>query len=289
MQIIEWVKLCQWNCIKINKYIYTQKKDLRWFFKLKVLIDCKEPLLSPSQGHSPALKYGEGQSISKGEVTLLGNSAVGTAIQISMETLLGGDELAGSASTLLGEKTASISENAVLAFRFFPARFSKGGQRAVSWLPTSGKEDTQGQRFPKNGGGGFPEHQVKKKQRSQPGDQVWAESPLSNSTLFETLTLLRPPAAWCQVQVPCCLQPLPIPVQAGLFASGALLNSSLSQVPNSCLLASDHLPQGLHVILLCSVFPYFLRLSSLTDKTSVSNSDNLSTLLPLVRRTECAV
>lgn len=74
-----------------------------------------------------------------------------------------------------------------------------------------------------------------------------AGSPFSNYS--ETLTLLRPPQLpRCQVQVFCHLQALPTPDQAGLFASGACPNSSLSQVLNSSLLAGVYLPQGLHVI-----------------------------------------
>lgn len=52
-----------------------------------------------------------------------------------METLLGGGggELVGSASTMLREKTASFSKNAVLGFRFFPARFREMALTSHQW------------------------------------------------------------------------------------------------------------------------------------------------------------
>ena len=60
-----------------------------------------------------------------------------------------GDERAGSASTLLGEKTASISENAVLAFRFFPARFSKEARELSPGFPPVGRKTHRVKSFQK--------------------------------------------------------------------------------------------------------------------------------------------
>lgn len=102
--------------------------------------------------------------------------------------MVGGGELAGSSSTTLGEKTASFSKNAVLGFRFFPARFRA---LAPDFPPVGRKTHrvkVSEKRRPVSRTPGTT-------QRSQPGEQVWAESLFSNSALFETLSFLRPTAA----------------------------------------------------------------------------------------------
>lgn len=138
----------------------------------------------------------------------------------------------GSASTMLGEKAASFSKNAVLGFRLFPARFRELALTSHQW-------EERHTEFLRNGGGRFLEHQVKIREGSQ-GNR----SRLSHcfqTLLFETLTFLRPTAAWCQAQVSHCMPPPSTPVQAGLFE--ACLNSSLSQVPSGSLLADATCPQ----------------------------------------------
>lgn len=99
------------------------------------------------------------------------------------------------------------------------------------------------------------------------------------SALFETLILLRLPL-WpeAKFRLPATFS-LSTPHLSKLVCLPLVLLASLSQVPGSSLLAGDHLPQGLtldHFLFYLSL----LCLSFLTDEMSVSNSDNLSTLLP---------
>lgn len=123
----------------------------------------------------------------------------------------------------------------------------------------------------------------------QPVEQVWAEPPSSNPAVFETPTFLRPPGGL--MPSPAFLLP-PASTRYSCPSRSACpwccLNPSPSQLPNSALLAGDHSPQGLHMIILRSTSFLFVP-CFLTDKMSVWNSDNLCTLLPLEQRTECAV
>lgn len=65
------------------------------------------------------------------------------------------------------KKTASLSENAVLpsktgGSRLFPAKFSKEARELALDFPLMGGETQRVKGFPRNGGGWFSEHQVKK-------------------------------------------------------------------------------------------------------------------------------
>lgn len=88
----------------------------------------------------------------------------------------------GSASTMLGEKAASFSKNAVLGFRLFPARFRELALTSHQW-------EERHTEFLRNGGGRFLEHQVKIREGSQ-GNR----SRLSHC--FQTLYSLRHSPFW---------------------------------------------------------------------------------------------
>lgn len=128
-----------------------------------------------------------------------------------------GEELAGSAFTLWGEKTASLSENA----QFQPpvvviGSSQQGAQGAGPGHPRSGKDDKQGQRFSQKWG---------RPVSRTPGKNLWRQPELS-CHLQSPLSLRHQPfrgpqMASCHGQASCFLQPLTARARAGWLASGA--------------------------------------------------------------------